>query len=177
MNNIGERIYILRKNNEMSQEQFAELLNVSRQSVSKWERGETLPDIYNLEAISKLFKVSIDSMVTDIYGTEDRAQRIISKSDALYSEKLNSRGTLYSAIAIGLFLLSGLLFAAFEHLSEAAAIAFFGAAFAAATALFIYGNSQKNRAMEIIGVIRKRKSTSSSENQNENVLKEKDCET
>jgi transcriptional regulator with XRE-family HTH domain len=54
----------LRLANEMSQEEVAEKLNVSRQTISKWENGAANPDMYNLQAISALFGVSIDYLVT-----------------------------------------------------------------------------------------------------------------
>ena len=54
---IGEKIIHLRVVNDMSQEKLAELLNVSRQSISKWESGETLPQIENVLVLSTLFKI------------------------------------------------------------------------------------------------------------------------
>ena len=60
---IGENIVALRKQKELSQEDLAEKLFVSRQAVSKWERGEALPDTENLIALSELFDVSIDALI------------------------------------------------------------------------------------------------------------------
>lgn len=60
---VGERISSLRKQRNMSQEDLATLLNVSRQTVSKWETGDTLPDVYNAVAIANLFHLSLDSLV------------------------------------------------------------------------------------------------------------------
>lgn len=59
-NAMGERLAELRRTGGMSQEELAERLDVSRQAVSKWERGESQPDIGNLIAISELYGVSID---------------------------------------------------------------------------------------------------------------------
>lgn len=63
MHKIGERICTLRKKRNISQEEMASLLNVSRQTVSKWETGDTLPDVYNAVALANLFHVSLDSLV------------------------------------------------------------------------------------------------------------------
>lgn len=63
MSEISINIMELRKSNNMSQEELAEKLFVSRQAISKWERGEALPDINNLAALAKLFNVSIDYIV------------------------------------------------------------------------------------------------------------------
>ncbi len=60
---IGERIQRFRKEQAMSQEEFGAVLNVSRQAISKWENGDSLPDVYNLIAISRLFHISIDELV------------------------------------------------------------------------------------------------------------------
>lgn len=60
---LGEKIYSLRKNSKISQEEFAELLNTSRQAVSKWERNEAKPDIDKLIIISKIFNISIDYLL------------------------------------------------------------------------------------------------------------------
>ena len=62
---LGEKIYQLRKASRLSQEQFAEQLGVSRQSVSKWELNESKPEIDNIVAISKIFSVSIDDLLKE----------------------------------------------------------------------------------------------------------------
>ena len=49
----------------MSQEEFGARLNVSRQAVTKWESGEGLPDIGNLMVLSRMFKVSIDDLLSE----------------------------------------------------------------------------------------------------------------
>ncbi len=63
--NIGEKIKNLRKSNNMSQEELAEKLCVSRQSISQWEQNSTQPTLDNLIAISKLFNVSLDEIVKE----------------------------------------------------------------------------------------------------------------
>ncbi len=55
----------LREKSNMSQEQFAELFGVSRQSVQKWESGVSLPDIDKLIKISKRFDISLDALIFD----------------------------------------------------------------------------------------------------------------
>jgi len=57
---IEERIQELRKGKGLSQEQLADVLNVSRQAVSKWEGGQSLPEIEKLISMSELFGVTID---------------------------------------------------------------------------------------------------------------------
>ena len=61
-----EKLKQLRIQNEYSQEQLAELLNVSRQAITKWESGKGMPDISNLKMISNLFGVTLDSLIQDV---------------------------------------------------------------------------------------------------------------
>lgn len=60
---IANRLQQLRKNNNLSQEELAEKIGVSRQAVSKWERGEASPDTENLILLSRLYKMSLDELV------------------------------------------------------------------------------------------------------------------
>ena len=60
---IANKLTQLRKNHGYSQEDLAEKLLVSRQAISKWERGEALPDTENLIALSRLYGVSLDELV------------------------------------------------------------------------------------------------------------------
>ena len=60
-----EKIVELRKQKGLSQEELAERLGVSRQAVSRWELGQTLPDIVNLVQLCELFGVSADYLVKE----------------------------------------------------------------------------------------------------------------
>ncbi len=62
---LNEKIIKLRKERNMTQEDLALRLGVSRQSISKWELGICDPDIQNLKEISKLFSVSFDYLLND----------------------------------------------------------------------------------------------------------------
>ena len=62
---LSEKIKSLRKGAGMSQEEFGARLNVSRQAVTKWESGEGLPDIGNLLVLSRMFKISIDDLLSE----------------------------------------------------------------------------------------------------------------
>lgn len=58
--NIGDKLSELRKKKGLSQEELAEQLDVTRQTISKWELNETSPNINQAKEISKLFNVSLD---------------------------------------------------------------------------------------------------------------------
>ncbi len=74
---IGEKISLIRKNENLSQEAFGEILGVSRQAISKWESDMSVPDIENLIIISKRFGVSVGW----ILGIEDEEKEKLSKED------------------------------------------------------------------------------------------------
>ena len=59
---LGKKILKLRKEENLSQEQLAEKMNVTRQTISKWELNETTPDIKQAKELSKLFKISLDEL-------------------------------------------------------------------------------------------------------------------
>jgi len=59
---IGKKIMELRKKNGLSQEELAEKVGVARQTISKWELGETSPDIKQSKELSKIFNVSLDEL-------------------------------------------------------------------------------------------------------------------
>jgi len=61
--NLGETIYRLRTENNMSQGDLADALDVSRQSVSKWETGGSVPDLDKLIKLSEIFGVTLDELV------------------------------------------------------------------------------------------------------------------
>ncbi len=60
---IGSKILELRKKNNITQEELAENVGVSRQTISKWELGETSPDLEEAKKLSKIFNVSLDELV------------------------------------------------------------------------------------------------------------------
>ena len=62
---FNNKLYELRKQKGLSQEELASRLNVSRQTVSKWEVGDSTPDMEKLIAMSDLFGVSLDELVLD----------------------------------------------------------------------------------------------------------------
>ena len=60
---IANRLYEYRKNAGLSQDQLADRIGVSRQAVSKWERGEASPDTDNLIALSEVYNVTLDELI------------------------------------------------------------------------------------------------------------------
>ena len=69
---LGERLLALRKASGMTQEQLAEKVFVTRQAVSKWERGESVPDLELLVAIAEMYGVSLDELVLGARADEPK---------------------------------------------------------------------------------------------------------
>ena len=60
---FGNRLYELRKQKGLSQEELASCLDVTRQTVSKWELGDSTPDMDKLVLLGELFEISLDELV------------------------------------------------------------------------------------------------------------------
>lgn len=61
---LVEKLQKLRKDNNLSQEKLAEKIGVSRQAISKWERGEATPDSDNLICLAKIYNISLDELIS-----------------------------------------------------------------------------------------------------------------
>lgn len=100
---IGKKINQLRKLSGMTQEQLAEKLNVSRQTISNWESAGTTPDLESVVKISRIFHVSLDDLLTEgDAGTADKHDEQITLEDLMKINLLNRKMTL--------LLISGLIF-------------------------------------------------------------------
>lgn len=85
---LGEKIQKLRKDKQMSQEDLAEKLKVSRQTISRWEQDQALPDLSNIIALGKIFSVSIDDLVqADLENLKDNKDTVGLAKD-LYAYKM-----------------------------------------------------------------------------------------
>ena len=78
---FNNKLYELRKQKGFSQEELANRLNVSRQTISKWEVGESTPDMENLVAISELFEISLDELVLNKVPEEADTSAQVVKSE------------------------------------------------------------------------------------------------
>lgn len=107
---LGEKISNLRKQNGWSQEELAEMLHVSRQSVSKWEGSQSIPDLARILKLAELFSVTTDYLLKDDiemteYTKEDSAVegvRVVSFQEA--NEYMQLRREAAPKIALGVFL-------------------------------------------------------------------------
>ena len=90
---------MLRKQHNLSQEQVAEKLGVARQTISKWELGETTPEMDKLIIISELYNITLDELMK-----EENEGKVINDPNNTNSQKLAGM-TIKILKAIGIFIL------------------------------------------------------------------------
>lgn len=96
---LSERLYELRKKSGLSQEQLAERLGVSRQAVSKWESGKSVPESDTLISLSAYYHVTLDYLVNDHDVTSEEA------SGAEENLTKNQHGRIKRGLGIAICLL------------------------------------------------------------------------
>lgn len=80
---LNENLYTLRRSKNLSQENLAEKLHVTRQTISNWELGQTSPNPEQLLILSELFEISIDEMVGNELVFKKKDNEEISKGAIL----------------------------------------------------------------------------------------------
>jgi len=78
---IAKNIVDLRKSNNLTQAELAEKLNYSDKAVSKWERGESIPDVSVLKSIADLFSVKVDYLLTEDHSDEHDVIKKVSRRE------------------------------------------------------------------------------------------------
>ena len=96
---FNEKLIMLRKQHNLSQEQVAEKLGVARQTISKWELGETTPEMDKLIVISKLYNITLDELMK-----EENEGKVVNDLNNTNSQKLAGM-TIKILKGIGIFIL------------------------------------------------------------------------
>ena len=109
---IGNKILELRKKNNLSQEELVEKVGVARQTISKWELGETAPDIKQAKQLASIFNVSVDELVD-------------ANSESIIMKKVSNTEKL-AGIVIKMLKVFGIVLAIFVVVDIIAFIVFFG---------------------------------------------------
>lgn len=101
-NNFANRLKTLRTEKIMTQDELANKVGVSRQAISKWERGEGLPDLYNISLLAKALDVSVDDLLNNLHQEEPQFQEEQPKQEQQQetrntenSERETNQGTPY----------------------------------------------------------------------------------
>ena len=98
MMTLGQKLKEIRKRFGMSQEQLAEVLNVSRQAITKWENDGGLPDISNLQEIAKAFGITVDYLLDD-----ENQLPALSLRKELDKEKYKNKLSMYQEVLTNYF--------------------------------------------------------------------------
>ncbi len=86
--NFGNHLFQARKKAGLSQEAVAEKLGVSRQTISKWETDETLPDIYQSKKLAKLYHLSLDELI-DFDMDQKEIEAVIENTNETKERKID----------------------------------------------------------------------------------------
>ena len=108
---LAEKLFELRKEKGWSQEKLAEQINVSRQSISKWESGQVLPEIEKIIELSKIFQVTTDYLLLDENSEKGSTAVILEEDKDKYYKEVKSVG-LWQVIYIFVLALAIYLFLA-----------------------------------------------------------------
>ena len=104
---LGKKIMTMRNEKNLSQEQLAEKLNVTRQTISNWENGQFYPDIDSLVNLSKFFNVSLDVLLS----YDDKVLDYLKDStDIVKSNKNILYAVLLNILLIIAFIIVGIIF-------------------------------------------------------------------
>ena len=85
---LGNSLFDARKKKGLSQEEVAEKLGVSRQTISKWETEETVPDIYQAKKLAKIYGLSLDELI-DADLDQKEIEEVIKNTDEKKETKIN----------------------------------------------------------------------------------------
>jgi transcriptional regulator with XRE-family HTH domain len=106
---LAQRIFEYRKQLNLSQEALSEKLNISRQSVSKWESDQATPDLEKLILLSQIFGVTLDDLVNDskkeLKNSEILIQGLVSEAQFRQSKRKNTKLLILLSILVGLTLI------------------------------------------------------------------------
>ncbi len=131
-----EKLTQLRKARGITQEQLAEQLGVSRQAVSRWESGDSTPDMLNLVGICRYFGVSSDYLINDDFSSDEDIPVVRQKNEELSNVKGRSKTNhLVSAICFAIAALCNIIAIATAQSPATLGVSCFGAA--ATTALSV----------------------------------------
>lgn len=91
---LGKQIKMYRLENKLSQEELADRIYVSRQTISNWENDKSYPDINSLVLLSEVFKISLDRLIK---GDIETMKDVIQKEEV---DKMNRYGKIYTIMLI-----------------------------------------------------------------------------
>ena len=135
---LGEKLLSLRKKKGLSQEEVADLLHVTRQTVSKWETDQSTPDFDKVVPICKLYDISTEELFGEVAVSEKEV--INSSNDVVNYREYNQKKALYTTLAVMLYILSIVVIIFFSVVlrSPIVGVCVFFLVIAIATGMLIY---------------------------------------
>ena len=110
--NLGEKLFELRKAKNLTQDEVAEKLNVTRQTVSKWETNQSTPDFDKIVPISELFEIGVEELLTgkvkeeNDQAKEEIKEKVLTKQEAKEkSAKVVSGSIFIYILAVALIMI------------------------------------------------------------------------
>ena len=128
---IGERLLKLRKERNLSQEDLANVLDVSRQTISKWETDQSTPDFDKIIPLCNYFEITSDELLTGVKETREQAD-----------DNFKSKYARNIAVAVMLYILSivAIILCSAQFDAPIVGVSLFFVFIAAATGLIIYNS-------------------------------------
>ncbi len=116
---IGKNIVFYRKLNGLTQAVLAEKLNYSDKAVSKWERGESMPDVLTLVQMSELFRVSVNDLLSDpnaLPGTTCAVEQVVGKAVEKTLKRKADKKIILKLTSVLVWFVALLMFVVFSSL-------------------------------------------------------------
>lgn len=136
--NLGNRLYELRKEKKISQEEAAEKLNVTRQTISKWETNQSQPDFDKILPLCKLYEISTEELFESNKIEKQKEDKMI---DTSLDSNMKKKTALIVSISVFLYFVAVIwiiLTTSFSWMDEMIAISIFLFICAIATVLLVY---------------------------------------
>lgn len=161
---VGEKILLYRKSLQMSQDELGQRLSVSRQTVSLWETGQTLPTIDNLLLLKEIFGVSVDELLSPEVKEEEKAEERAESPKESYTftftpqeyikmQKISSQGTRFFMIVSIILLCAWVVFLGFKSNDNFGDGSLFGLLLmliCVNIGRVVYGRKSRNRAVKSV---------------------------
>ena len=114
---LGENLYNLRKKKNLSQEEVAEKLNVTRQTISKWETGESKPDFDKIVPICNLFEITTEELLSGKQAEKkENIKETISNINNKEKQEITRKRAILLSTGIFLYFLSVVSIIVFEEI-------------------------------------------------------------
>ena len=136
---LGEKLLKLRKKKGLSQEEVADILHVTRQTVSKWETDQSMPDFDKVLPICNLYEINTEELFHDEVSTVREGEDVL-EENTIPDQNYNHKKALFTTVAVMLYILSVVVIIFFSTVlrSPIVGVCVFFIVIAIATGLLVY---------------------------------------